>query len=147
MTVPFKPFKFKNASEVDRSSGTTYFTNPDKNTAIVVPTKVVNAIHKVNGNTILTDSLATALHLRSFGNDDEIIQNWHETSYDMYAFPKSTSNERFSKFMFTIFKEVNHELTDTEVDYLIFFFARVPHGFKLPRNFIHCHTELKHDIL
>ncbi|MBG9765898.1 hypothetical protein CUU60_04495 [Paenibacillus polymyxa ATCC 842] len=147
MVLSPKPLKEFDKSKINFSDGTRYLLNSRKNTAIKIPSTVIKLLLKLNANIFLADTLITALHLRSFGHDDLIIKNWHESSYRMYAFPNSEPNQRFLKFMSTVFKSTSHELTENEVDTLIYFFARVPHGYALPDNLIHCHYELRHTIL
>ncbi|KAF6620524.1 hypothetical protein HFE03_07685 [Paenibacillus sp. EKM102P] len=147
MALSPKPLKEFDKSKINSSDGARYLLNSKKNTAIKIPSTVLKVLQKLNANIFLGDALITALHLRSFGDDELIIKNWHESSYDMYQFPNSTPNQRFLKFMENVFNVISHELTEKETDTLLYFFARVPHGYTLPDNLIRCHYELRHTIL
>lgn len=139
---PLREIKLQAALEDKQSM---YLTNSDLQKAIKIPSGVSKAIIKIRSSVALSDILAHAILLRASSPRDEgIVRNWIE--FPGHLFPQTRANIIFSKFLRTIFIEIENDLTEKELESLIHFFAKCPHGYKIPTDLIWSHHEIKASI-
>ncbi|WP_091014437.1 MULTISPECIES: hypothetical protein [Paenibacillus] len=146
MTVakPLREIKLQTALE-DKQS--TYLINPELEKAIKVPSTVLKVLDKINASMFMSDVLAHALLLRATSTKDEVrIRNWME--YPDALFPQTQANMLFVKFLRTVLSENQTEsyIPENELKVVSHFFAKCPHGYKIPTDLILSHYEIKASI-
>jgi hypothetical protein len=140
-----KPLKVLEKSAV--KSDKPYIYNRDNDTAIEVPLRIINTITKIhnlpNGiNHIFVDVLATAINKRRLEDVSEHLEIWVTNAVRSYNYPQCNANKSFSKLIRTFVRELcAKEIPEKELEQLIFFFAKCPHGYNVT-SLIRAHAEL-----
>lgn len=142
-----KALKIWNIDSIKGKEGT-FIKNEKELTAIEVPKRVYNTLQKINNlpngvNHIFIDVLATAINKRRLEDVTDELDLWTSSSFKMYYYPNCKANISFSKLIRTFVRELcATHFTDNEIDHLIQFFARCPHGYDIGW-LIRAHSELK----
>lgn len=142
-----RELKIWNIDSIKDKEGT-FIRNQKDSTAIKVPQRVYNTIYKINNlpnglNHIFIDVLATAINKRRLEGVTEALEAWRTSSVKMHYYPQCNVNISFSKFIRTFARELcAKHFTDNEINHLIQFFAKCPHGYNVGW-LIRAHAELK----
>lgn len=145
-TIINKPLKETTIEKaLDKNVRSSVLLNHKKNTAIKIPTSVLNAIKKVNSSIEHADILSHAIQLRSKANDHDLIQNWIEVSHNQSDYPLTPSNKLFSKFLRSVFlsNKIPSPVSEKEIRDIIDFFAKCPHDYVIPEGLIKSHVEIQ----
>lgn len=124
-----------------------YIINKNDSTAIQVPKQVVNTLDKINNlpyghNHVFVDVLATAINKRGLENVSKSIEIWTTNSTFDHHYPQCSANQSFSKLLRTFVMGIcPTHFRENEIDQLIYFFAKCPHGFDVS-YLIRAHHEL-----
>ena len=142
-----KALKEINLNSIKENDGNYYIENQKLSTAIQVPKRVINTIRKIhelpNGfNHVFVDVLATAINKRRLEDVSESLKVWTENEFKTHYYPQCNPNLAFAKLIRTFVRELcAGQLSDSETEQLIYFFAKCPHGYKVS-HLIRAHNEL-----
>lgn len=145
MTTP-RALKIYNKSEAISDRTTYYIFNESNSTAIKVPKGILNTIAKIqkmpNGlSHSFVAILAHAIRKRRLEDLTEVIEFWNNSSLKTHHYPQCPANIEFAKLIdLVITNQYGRYFSGEELDRLVIFLAKCPHGYDLTR-YICAHSE------